>query len=407
MRRNRLVAALIAGSVLAAGCSGQQGLSVQDVPLPGGADLGSHPYTLTIELNDVLSLVPQASVKVNDVPVGRVTDIRLPEGKWTAEVTVKVNGKVRLPANATANIEQSSLLGEKYIQLAAPTATQGAPSGTLANGSRIPIERTGRDPETEEVFGALSMLLNGGGLPQLRTITRELNSALNGRETQVRNALRRLNDFTSSLDGNRTNIVRALESLNRLSATIASRKGQVDTILTDLAPGLKVLEEQRADFVRMLEQLDELSEVATRISNASRDDIAASLRALEPSLRKLADAGRDLPKSLEVLMTFPFTDQVMAGARGDYLNVYATVVAKPGSNCVNAPVKPETTVRLKAQDPAPQGPVDACPPAGSGGQTGSAQTGAPPLPLPAVTIPPGLDARSGGGGVLPDIDGGN
>jgi phospholipid/cholesterol/gamma-HCH transport system substrate-binding protein len=121
---------------------------------------------VTAEFANVLDLVPQAAVKVNDVAVGRVSRVSLPADGWTARVTLQVNGKVRLPANAVARLEQSSLLGEKYIQLAAPST--GA-AGKLGDGSMIPLARTGRGVEVEEVLGALSMLLNGGGLPQLRT----------------------------------------------------------------------------------------------------------------------------------------------------------------------------------------------------------------------------------------------
>ena len=49
-----------------------------DLPLPGGADVGAHPYTVTAQFTDVLDLVPQAAVKVNDVAVGRVQSITLP-----------------------------------------------------------------------------------------------------------------------------------------------------------------------------------------------------------------------------------------------------------------------------------------------------------------------------------------
>ncbi|WP_234285243.1 MlaD family protein [Streptomyces venezuelae] len=113
---------------------------IEDLPLPGGADLGSHPYTVTAELDDVLSLVPQSAVKVNDVAVGRVTAIELGTGDWSARVTLKINGDVRLPAGAGARLEQSSLLGEKYIQLVAPAKDDG---GRLADGSVIPLARTG------------------------------------------------------------------------------------------------------------------------------------------------------------------------------------------------------------------------------------------------------------------------
>ena len=45
--------------------------------LPGGANVGSHPYTVTVQFANVLDLVPQSSVKVNDVAVGKVTAITL------------------------------------------------------------------------------------------------------------------------------------------------------------------------------------------------------------------------------------------------------------------------------------------------------------------------------------------
>lgn len=386
-------AALIA--ITASACS----MNIQDITLPGGADLGDHPYTVTVQFADVLNLVPQASVKVNDVAVGRVKKVSLPRHAWQADVTLLINGKVQLPANATANLEQSSLLGEKYIQLAAPKAV--TPSGTLGDGATIPLSATTRNPETEEVFGALSMLLSGGGLPQLRTITRELNKALGGNETQIRSALRNVNALTTTLDGNRRTITDALDGLNRLSATVAARKGQVGTVLTDLSPGLKVLAEQRGALVGMLRQLEDLSAVAVRTINRSKDNTVADLRALAPTLRKLADAGRDLPRSLQVLLTFPFTDEVLRGIKGDYLNGYLTVTAAPDNDCVIPPVEPGDPNRLRAQGllVPPQGPLPVpCPvgrqPTAGSGQAGSGQAGppvgndGPPLPLPDVELPP-------------------
>ena len=54
---------------------------VYDTPLPGGADLGSHPMKITADFDDVLDLVPQSSVKVDNVAVGRVATISLnPDG---------------------------------------------------------------------------------------------------------------------------------------------------------------------------------------------------------------------------------------------------------------------------------------------------------------------------------------
>ena len=72
-----------------------------------------------------------------------------------------------------------------------------------------------------------------------------------------------------------------------------SRNGQVETVLGDLSPGLKVLEDQRGQLVEMLRELEKLSDVAVKTINASKDDTAANLRSLAVVLRKLADSGRN------------------------------------------------------------------------------------------------------------------
>lgn len=153
------VALAVGFSMSLGACSVPSFNGIESLPLPGGADLGSHPYEITADFNDVLNLMPQSAVKVNDVAVGRVTKISLSQDNWSARVTMKINGKVKLPENAYAHLEQSSLLGEKFIQLAAPT--KGASTAMLRTGQTIPLTRTNRNPEVEEVFGALSMLLNG------------------------------------------------------------------------------------------------------------------------------------------------------------------------------------------------------------------------------------------------------
>ncbi|MFG3100715.1 MCE family protein [Streptomyces sp. NPDC048182] len=327
---------------------------LEDIPLPGGADLGPHPYTVTAELDDVLSLVPQAAVKVNDVAVGRVTRISLDGDAWTARVTMEVNGDVRLPADAGARVEQSSLLGEKYVQLVAPA--KPAPA-RLADGAVIPVARTGRNTEVEEVFGALSLLLNGGGVNQLKTITTELNKALGGREPEIRSTLKRVEELVGNLDDHRGDITDALDSVNRLAATLAGRKDDVRTVLTGLSPGLKTLHEQRGSLLTMLRSLDTLSGVAVSTVDASKDDMVADLKAIAPTLKALADAGTDLPDSLQVLLTYPFTDEVMRGVKGDYLNVYLSMAAVPGTEVIPPLVpkpSPSPSPTPTAQEPQPE-----------------------------------------------------
>jgi phospholipid/cholesterol/gamma-HCH transport system substrate-binding protein len=296
----RRLGALGAGLVLLSGCGFRGAYSFN---LPGGADVGDDPYSVQIQFADVLDLVPQSGVRVADVPVGRVTDIELKDD-WTAVVTVTVNGDVDLPANSVALIQQSSLLGEKYVELAPPT--DQAAQGHLEDGALIGLDRTSRSVEVEELLGAVSLVLNGGGLAKLQTITHELGQAMQGRESELRDTLAQLDTFIGGLDQQKSEINRALDSVNSLAATLAQRTGTIETALDTIGPGLDVLNQQEDLLVSMLQSLDRLGDVGTRVINQAGQNTVEDLRLLQPILSQLSAAGSDLTGSLDLLLTYPF-----------------------------------------------------------------------------------------------------
>jgi phospholipid/cholesterol/gamma-HCH transport system substrate-binding protein len=348
------VAATVALAATACGSSGGfQG--IYSLPLPGGADLGPHPYTVKAVFANVADLVPHATVRVNDVAVGQVTGLAVPSGSWDATVTMVVNGSVRLPANAIAELDSSSLLGEQYVALGPPP---GVPAtGTLGPGATIPLYRTTANATVEQVLGALSLLLNGGGLAQLHTITVQLNDALNGNEPRIRSVLSEINVLVTNLNAHRSDITGALDGLNNLSGTLSARDTQIGYVLDNVTPGLRVFSAERGQLVTMLNSLNRLSTVAVATIEASKANAVADLRALQPVLRNLADAGKALPEALQVLFTYPFTDQVLQDVKGDYLNAFLTVTAAKGT-CVYAPLVPGAT---GVQNPVPGSPLT-CPP---------------------------------------------
>jgi phospholipid/cholesterol/gamma-HCH transport system substrate-binding protein len=276
----RTAVALVAGTVLA-GC----GFSAYDLPLPGGAGPGDDSYQVTVRFADVLDLVPRSAVKVDDVTVGEVEEIWL-DG-FTANVRLRLDRSVRLPDNATAQIRQTSLLGEKFVSVAAPGGGQRS-YGRLANGDVIPLARTGRSVEVEEVLSALSLLLNGGGVAQLKTINVELTKAMDGRETDINQLLRRLDTFVGELDAHKREITRAIDSLDRLSASLAKQRKTIGTTVDELPAALTILADQRKDLTRMLVELSKLGDVGTRVIEGTRADLLANLEALAPILTELA-----------------------------------------------------------------------------------------------------------------------
>ncbi|MDT0481068.1 MCE family protein [Streptomyces doebereineriae] len=305
------------GTLLLSGCEFN---GWYDVQLPGGAAADGHAYHVTVEFRDVLDLVPQSAVKVNNVTVGAVEKVQL-DG-WHARVRLRVADSVKLPANAVAELRQTSMLGEKYVALSAPSGT--APVGRLGDGDRVPLSRSGRNPEIEEVLSALSALLNGGGVAQLKTITVELNKALNGRENRVRSLLKELNTFIGGLDDQREDIVRALKAVDRLAGRLGKEKKTIAQAVDAMPPALKVLADQRRDLTKMLTALSKLGKTGSKVVMASHDDTVANLKQLRPILKQLNKAGDDLPNSLELLTTYPFPRNAVDAVRGDYVNLDIT-----------------------------------------------------------------------------------
>jgi phospholipid/cholesterol/gamma-HCH transport system substrate-binding protein len=304
---------LLVGVLLLSSCKFD---GAYDLPLPGDPVDAGDGFHVTAEFEDILNIVPKSPVMVDDVTVGEVTDVE--RVGWHAKVTMLVRKDVDLPDNAIAEIRQVSLLGEKYVALEPPP--QGASQGRLGDGDAIPLDRTGRNPEVEEVLGALSFLLSGGGVAQLGTITQELNKAMDGRQEDLRHLLGSLTGVVGTLDDQKADILRAMQSVSDLTATLNREKQTVTGALDVAGPAVKVLADQHDQLIAMLSALDRLGVVGTRVITASKDDLLESLDHLAPVLSKLRRAGDKLAPGLNLIVSFPFPKEASEIVRGDYAN---------------------------------------------------------------------------------------
>jgi phospholipid/cholesterol/gamma-HCH transport system substrate-binding protein len=318
MRARRLLAALAVSAVTLTGC-GFDG--IYSLPLPGAAGTGKNTYIVNVQFADALDLVPFSAVKVNDATVGHVKKVAI-QGRH-ALVVCQLENRVVLPANSVARVSQTSLLGEKFVEIHAPSAV--APTGRLRNGAVIELANTDTDATVEEVLSALSLLLSGGGLAQLHTIASELNTALQGHEGTARDLLVRLNTFATALDVQKTQIVAAIERVDRLASTVKGQESALTDAVDRMPKALAILAADRKQLTALLVSLDHLGTVATRVVNSSRADLLANLKALKPTLTKLAEVGNVIPQSLEAIITYPTADGVEKAYFGDYGNLALTV----------------------------------------------------------------------------------
>ncbi|MBF6149645.1 MULTISPECIES: MCE family protein [Nocardia] len=369
-------------AVLVGSCSSD---GIYSVPLPGGADVGDHPMHIDVRFDDVLDLVPQSAVKVEGVPVGRVESIDVAPDGWTASVHTVVNSSVKLPANAHAEVRQSNLLGEKFVELSAPK--DEASPDRLKDGAVISVDRTRHAVEIEQVLGALSLLLNGGGVAQLQPIVVELNKALAGRENRVRSLLDQADTLIDGLNQQVADIQHALDSLGTLSSRVGQQSDQIGKILDELPAGIKILDEQRPQLIGLLKQLDRVGQAGVDVLDRSKDNLIRDLQSLRPTLQELGRSAPDLVTAFPLIPTYPFPDEAIKSTFGGSVNTWLSVDTQIGVLMSNLGVGKPDPVYIPPKY-GPPVPVDPTNPYynGNGPRPGWPTVSLVPLP-PTVVAP--------------------
>lgn len=294
--------------------------------LPGTSGHGPGSFSVIIELPDVATLPQNSPVMIDDVTVGSVSGIDVvqrPDSTIYAAVRLSLDAEVNLPANATARVAQTSLLGSQHVELSAP---MDEPSqGRLADGSRIAIGRAGRYPTTEEVLSSLGVVVNKGNLGALADITDELYAAVASRAGSFSDLVPRLAALASSLDRQTVDIVAAMAGLDRFTGILARSSDALGRTLASLPGALRVLNANRTTLVDAFEALRSFATVASRVLAQTKTDLASNLKDLFPVVKAFNDDADDLIDDLQLLPTFPFHYKYLRNAvRGDYLNVFST-----------------------------------------------------------------------------------
>jgi phospholipid/cholesterol/gamma-HCH transport system substrate-binding protein len=332
----------LGASVLLSGCEFE---GAYDLPLPGSPVDEDDSYEVTADFRDVLNVVPRSVVMVDDVTVGEVTEVD--RVGWNARITMRVRNGTVLPDNAIADIRQSSLLGEKYVALLDPV--DEPPRGELGDGDRIELASTGRNPEVEEVLGALSFLLSGGGVGQLGTITQELNNVMDGRTGRIRHLLGSLESVIGTIDAQRAQIISALDSMNGLAKTLNAERDTIGDALDAMGPAVQVLAAQHDELIEMLGALDKLGVVGARVIGASKDNLIKTLADLQPVLTNLHKAGDELAPGLDLMVSFPFPQEAAEVVKGDYAN--ASIRASINLRTLIPPGAPNPIPPIELPDP--------------------------------------------------------
>ncbi|WP_319430212.1 MCE family protein [Mycobacterium sp. RTGN5] len=314
----RRLVAFVLGVVCLSVIPGCEWRGLNSLSLPGTTGTGPGSFTIQAQLPDVVTIQQNTRVRVADVNVGNVTKIEVQD--WHALVTMRIDGDVHLPANSTAKVGQTSLLGSMHIELAPPS--DEAPQGQLKDGSLIPLSRASTYPTTEQTLASVSVLLNGGGLGQLQEINQAFATALTGRESDMKSLLTQLDTFIDQLNAQTDDIITATERLNNLAGQVAAKDAVVDKALTTIPQALAVLADSRTKLANAIDALGKFGAIAADTVHQTKQALVDNLRNIAPVLRELANAGPALTKGLDFLSTYPWVKSNLANwFRGDFANI--------------------------------------------------------------------------------------
>lgn len=283
--------------------------------LLGGCS-SSKEVELSAVFTDVGDLVNRANVQQSDTVVGRVESITL-DG-WTAKVGMRLQPGTRVYEGTRAVVRSTSLLGEKFVDLQ-PPPDASAQTPLMPDGATIPLDRTGKTPEVEQVFSQLGAILASGGLQDLGKLTTAFAQIIEGQQDDVGRVLDGTAKLVASLARQREAIAQAVDDLNSASGTLAGGTDTINRFLGTTTQVGTILASQTAQLSELVVQLDRLGQPAGELMRAHKQDMERSLKALLTIIPQVYAARADLDSALVHLPRFArlFADAVP----GDYIQL--------------------------------------------------------------------------------------
>ncbi|MEV0687564.1 MCE family protein [Nocardia sp. NPDC050378] len=257
--------------------------------------------TVTASFTSTTGLYAGDEVRVLGVTVGSIDSIEPGRGQVT--VTMSIDSDIDLPADARAVIIAPSLVSARFVQLA--PAYSGGPK--LADGARIPLERTAVPVEWDEIKAELTKLsaaLGPVGDDKQGSFGRFVDTAaqnLDGNGQKFRDTLRELSATLTTLSDGRTDLFATIRNLQKfvevLSASneqivqFSGRLASVSSVLAgaseELGAGLDSLDVALADVKRFLEGTGgELTEGVQRLA-----DVTQTLVDNRPEIERVLHSG--------------------------------------------------------------------------------------------------------------------
>lgn len=300
----------------------------------------SPPRTASAFFNDASNLDSGAQVQLAEVPVGSVTSITLDGDR--AKVTMNLQKGVRIPANVTAALDQTTILGDEFISLEVPANEAGRAGSTVAqlpNGGVI--HRTTVIDDVEQLVQAGAEVFGAVSTTELEQIIAAGGEGFTGQAASLK-AL--LSDFTTVANGyaqHTSEITAAVDGLNQLSSTLAPSSSANAAAVTTLSKTVAILAQQSSQFETLLQAVDNLSVQGRSILETYYPQIVAQLQTLQAVSSQL---GQNQGALAGILDELPASNSALpSSVRVGYLQLFENIIVCGLPNQIESQDTPAST----------------------------------------------------------------
>ncbi|MHB1891676.1 MAG: MCE family protein, partial [Acidimicrobiales bacterium] len=238
--------------------------------------------------SDVGDLHPGAQVQMADIPVGSVASVTLAANK--AKVTMTIERSARVPADVTAQLRRTSILGQKFVDLVVPPSGPG--SARLRNGERI--ARAVAVPGIQQLASAGAQVFGAVAPSQLSALVAAGAQGFGGQSAQLRELLDGFDSTVSAYAAHTATIRSVITSIDKLSSALAPDAQANAQAISNLAQTTAILASQSNRFESLLQALDNLSVQGNSILTGYLPDVTTQLHALASVTGAIASEQQDL-----------------------------------------------------------------------------------------------------------------
>jgi phospholipid/cholesterol/gamma-HCH transport system substrate-binding protein len=195
-----------------------------------GTTVSGKTYPLHIQFANVLNLPPGAKVLANGVQVGTLSGIQIVDGSpgyVLADVDIKES--MHLPADVTAELRQSTPLGDVHIAL---TATLGSSAAPLAPGATIPASQTSQAPQIEDTLAGLATAIGSGAVTNIQDTVRQFNAVLPADARDTAHIFGVLGSDLADVSTDLGSLDQLLDGLNGTTDVVSAKMAVLQQMLT-------------------------------------------------------------------------------------------------------------------------------------------------------------------------------